>query len=101
MYYSIFFFFFFQAEDGIRDHCVIGVQTCALPIYILGSASLLLECEEGGTTRRVIFSGDLGHAAGPLLWDPQPPPSADAVIMETTYGDRLHDARGADRKSVV
>src|SRR5260221_12310698 len=28
-----FFFFFFQAEDGIRDHCVTGVQTCALPIY--------------------------------------------------------------------
>ena len=28
----IFFFFFFQAEDGIRDHCVTGVQTCALPI---------------------------------------------------------------------
>src|SRR5215204_7513600 len=31
--YSVFvFFFFFQAEDGIRDHCVTGVQTCALPI---------------------------------------------------------------------
>src|SRR5215204_2131601 len=29
----MFFFFFFQAEDGIRDHCVTGVQTCALPIY--------------------------------------------------------------------
>src|SRR5438034_10306243 len=29
---SFFFFFFFQAEDGIRDHCVTGVQTCALPI---------------------------------------------------------------------
>src|SRR5436190_17481850 len=28
-----FFFFFFQAEDGIRDHCVTGVQTCALPIF--------------------------------------------------------------------
>src|SRR5438034_5218461 len=28
-----FFFFFFQAEDGIRDHCVTGVQTCAHPIY--------------------------------------------------------------------
>src|SRR5260221_8913689 len=27
-------FFFFQAEDGIRDHCVTGVQTCALPIYV-------------------------------------------------------------------
>src|SRR5215218_10825440 len=29
----MFFFFFFQAEDGIRAHCVTGVQTCALPIY--------------------------------------------------------------------
>src|SRR5215211_3880015 len=29
------FFFFFQAEDGIRDHCVTGVQTCALPIFAL------------------------------------------------------------------
>ena len=31
----IFCFFFFQAEDGIRDHCVTGAQTCALPILIL------------------------------------------------------------------
>src|SRR5437588_4557335 len=31
----IVFFFFFQAEDGIRDHCVTGVQTCALPIFII------------------------------------------------------------------
>src|SRR5215211_2788095 len=30
--YFFFLFFFFQAEDGIRDHCVTGVQTCALPI---------------------------------------------------------------------
>ena len=30
---GFFVFFFFQAEDGIRDHCVTGVQTCALPIY--------------------------------------------------------------------
>src|SRR5260221_2717393 len=33
---SIAVFFFFQAEDGIRDHCVTGVQTCALPIYVSG-----------------------------------------------------------------
>ena len=32
MYFCFCFFFFFQAEDGIRDHCVTGVQTCALPI---------------------------------------------------------------------
>src|SRR2546422_7532087 len=36
-YCSCFFFFFFQAEDGIRDVAVTGVQTCALPILILGS----------------------------------------------------------------
>ena len=33
--FIIYFFFFFQAEDGIRDHCVTGVQTCALPIALL------------------------------------------------------------------
>src|SRR5437588_7288496 len=33
--FIVFFFFFFQAEDGIRDHCVTGVQTCALPICIV------------------------------------------------------------------
>src|SRR5260221_10882483 len=33
--YQLIFFFFFQAEDGIRDHCVTGVQTCALPISTL------------------------------------------------------------------
>src|SRR5215211_8613826 len=38
-------FFFFQAEDGIRDHCVTGVQTCALPIYGQG--------EEHGRTRHL------------------------------------------------
>src|SRR5438132_14028151 len=35
-----FFFFFFQAEDGIRDHCVTGVQTCALPICGPSSRSI-------------------------------------------------------------
>src|SRR5476649_1569439 len=36
---SILFFFFFQAEDGIRDHCVTGVQTCALPISAFSSTA--------------------------------------------------------------
>ena len=38
-----FFFFFFQAEDGIRDHCVTGVQTCALPIWRFNQA-LFTDC---------------------------------------------------------
>jgi len=61
--------------------------------HILGSASILLETEEGGITKRIVFSGDLGHSGGPLLNPPAPPPSAEYVVMETTYGDRLHEAR--------
>src|SRR5271165_6251187 len=41
MFYCVFFFFFFQAEDGIRDFHVTGVQTCALPIYERRTLKLL------------------------------------------------------------
>jgi len=58
--------------------------------HILGSANVLLELEEGGERRRVLFSGDLGSAGRPILRDPTPPPAVDVVVMETTYGDRDH-----------
>jgi metallo-beta-lactamase family protein len=58
--------------------------------HILGSASILVELEEGDRTRSVLFSGDLGNAGRPLLRDPVTPPHADDIVMETTYGDRLH-----------
>jgi len=60
--------------------------------HILGSASILLELEERDRRRRVLFSGDLGNAGRPLLREPATPPAADVVVMETTYGDRLHKA---------
>jgi metallo-beta-lactamase family protein len=58
--------------------------------HILGSASVLLELTEAGRTLRLLFSGDLGNGTDPLLLPPPPPPAADAVVIETTYGDRLH-----------
>jgi metallo-beta-lactamase family protein len=58
--------------------------------HILGSASILLELTEAGRTLRLLFSGDLGNAGDPLLLTPAPPPRADVVVIETTYGDRLH-----------
>jgi metallo-beta-lactamase family protein len=58
--------------------------------HILGSASILLELTESGRTLRLLFSGDLGSGRDPLLLPPAPPPRADAVVIETTYGDRLH-----------
>src|SRR5258708_30310743 len=48
MLYSIIFFFFFQAEDGIRDDLVTGVQTCALPIYGWHPAGRRTACRAGG-----------------------------------------------------
>src|SRR5438034_4471727 len=49
------FFFFFQAEDGIRDHCVTGVQTCALPISLRQPAP---PAQGGGTINgKVKFTG--------------------------------------------
>ena len=58
--------------------------------HILGSASILLELEENHSHRRVLFSGDLGYGGRAILRDPDIPPKADIVVMETTYGDRLH-----------
>jgi len=58
--------------------------------HILGSASILLELEEGGRPHRLLFSGDLGYSGRAILRDPATPPEVDTVVMESTYGDRLH-----------
>jgi metallo-beta-lactamase family protein len=58
--------------------------------HILGSACLDLQLTEGPKQRRILFSGDLGLSDRPILRDPEVPPQADIVVMETTYGDRQH-----------
>ncbi|HEX8160720.1 MAG TPA: MBL fold metallo-hydrolase [Pyrinomonadaceae bacterium] len=62
--------------------------------HILGSSLVLVEVEgagEDGRGRRVLFSGDLGHYDQPIIKDPEPPPACDYMLVESTYGDRLHD----------
>ncbi len=61
--------------------------------HILGSASVWLRLRDGGDTCRLVFSGDLGQYDSPILRDPDPNGSADLVLMESTYGDRLHRDR--------
>ena len=58
--------------------------------HILGSASILLELEQDGRAHRLLFSGDLGYSGRAILRDPTTPPAVDTVVMESTYGDRLH-----------
>ncbi|HEX7123014.1 MAG TPA: MBL fold metallo-hydrolase [Gemmatimonadaceae bacterium] len=79
---------------------VPGVRATFLEAgHILGSASVVLDCEESGVTRRLVFSGDIGQAGLAIIRDPEFPSGANAVIMESTYGNRDHppigDARAA------
>ncbi len=59
--------------------------------HILGASSVVVDIKGEG---RIIFSGDIGNRNKPIIRDPWIPDSADVVIMETTYGDRVH--RGFD-----
>jgi metallo-beta-lactamase family protein len=62
--------------------------------HILGSAMIELHVAEQGQTTRILFSGDIGQHDKPLICDPTYFREADYVIMESTYGDRDHEARG-------
>ena len=60
--------------------------------HILGSASVELDCTENGKTKRLVFSGDIGRSGLAIVRDPMPPEGADALIMESTYGNRDHES---------
>ena len=62
--------------------------------HLLGSSSILVTITENDQTRKVLFSGDVGNIDRPLIRDPEKPQEADFVIIESTYGDRLHGVRG-------
>ena len=62
--------------------------------HILGSSLVLVEVQEAEddhTGRRILFSGDLGHYNQPIIRDPVAPPACDYLLLESTYGDRIHD----------
>lgn len=61
--------------------------------HLLGSSSIYLTVTEGDQTRTLLFSGDLGNINRPLIRDPQKVEPADFVVIESTYGDRLHGER--------
>ena len=58
--------------------------------HILGSSQVLVT-GNGAQNRKVLFSGDLGKYDQPIIHDPVPPPACDYLVIESTYGDRLHD----------
>ena len=78
-------------EYGSAKEILPGVKlTLRDAGHILGSAIAELELVEGTRQRKVVFSGDLGHRGAPILRDPEAVKQADLVVLESTYGDRLH-----------
>ncbi len=60
--------------------------------HILGSAVVVLDLEENGRKVRLTFTGDLGRPDMPILRDPEPVSGTEVLIIESTYGNRLHEA---------
>lgn len=59
--------------------------------HIIGSTCVHLEILEDGATKRITFSGDIGRYDDAILKAPETFPQADVILMESTYGDKLHD----------
>jgi metallo-beta-lactamase family protein len=69
--------------------------------HILGSASVVLDVEEGESRHRLVFSGDVGRRGLAIIRDPEPPSGATAVIMESTYGNRDHASVASARSELA
>lgn len=62
--------------------------------HILGSAQVVLDIEENGARQRLLFSGDVGRGHNEILRDPDPVDGVDIMLMESTYGGRMHEPEG-------
>lgn len=75
--------------------CRIRLQRAG---HLLGSAYVECDMQHGPSNSRYVFSGDLGACDNPLLRPLQPPERADVLVLESTYGDRLHPHAGDRRQ---
>ncbi len=69
--------------------------------HILGAAIAEVRVREGGRERRLVFSGDLGQPARPVVNDPETVDSADILVVESTYGDRCHKSMDRTMQELV
>jgi metallo-beta-lactamase family protein len=81
-------------DDGIR----VAYHDAG---HILGSAVTRFEFESGGRNTTLIMSGDLGRPNRPILRDPEIPTGAETLVLESTYGDRLHPEAKANEEELV
>ena len=75
-----------QVDDGLTIRFTdIG--------HLMGSAAIECWLTDGGVTKKIVFSGDVGNTHQPIINDPKPVDEADYLVIESTYGDRLHEKR--------
>jgi metallo-beta-lactamase family protein len=86
----------FQTLDYHRPMAVLPGVTCTFwdAGHVLGSALVQLDIERNGDKLRLVYSGDLGRRNMAILRDPEIPEPPDVLLLETTYGDRLHSPMG-------
>lgn len=81
-------------NDGVAvDVCEQVRASFRVAGHIMGASLVLVEMEqarEDGSPIKFLFSGDLGHYDQPIVKDPAPPPDCDYLMVESTYGNRLH-----------
>lgn len=82
---------FVPHEYGVKFKLYDGIEVRFIDAgHLLGSSSIEVWVTEEGTTKKIVFSGDIGNTDQPLIKDPQYIEDADYVVMESTYGDRIH-----------
>ena len=64
--------------------------------HLLGSASIEVWITEGEISRKIVFSGDVGNVDQPIIKDPRCTDTADYVVVESTYGNRVHSSEKID-----
>lgn len=88
---------FSTADYGVQIHPCDGITATFFDAgHLLGSASIKITVSENGEEHTVVFSGDVGSSDRPLLCNPCAPDTADTLIIESTYGDRIHENRSVN-----
>ncbi len=89
-------------DYGVKKKVIPGITVRLSDAgHILGSSIVELWLKEHGVERKLVFSGDLGNTGMPILRDPTYIDDADLVLMESTYGDRLHRSAAETQREIA
>ena len=84
-------------EYGQRIRICDGVEIRFTDVgHLLGSASIEVWLTEGDVSKKIVFSGDVGNLDQPIIKDPTYTATADYVVVESTYGNRVHSTEKID-----